>query len=446
MWRLCLAILPILLGADVHTEQLTYSEDIAPILYRKCAECHRPNQVGPFSVLDYKSVRPWAKSIAKVVEQRRMPPWGADSSKTRYTNDRSLSEEQISNILLWISQGSKEGDRSSLPDMPAFYDEWKIGEPDLVFEAESSFTVAANQLEIPYQDVFFLPQLSDDMYISAWELKPGNRKVVHHANVVYAQRKLDPVGLGASLLAGGDILGGFLPGSDPYFYPEGTALKIPEGSIVQLAAHYVGIDETVNESPQFGVRFANGRVDKLVRTVGTAEWKIQIEPHDPHWELDSVVTLTSPITILTSGAHMHYRGWAYTATAVFPDGSSHLIADVPRYDFNWQMTYELADPIDVPKGTKYQVRAVWNNSKTNPNNPIPEKRAEYGLWTENEMLQTWSHVVLTEEKLGLNVQNGQIVGRFSDAQGSQHPKIIQSFPNFGRLQNRETTDKAEHLK
>lgn len=427
-------------GLFSSAETVTYSEDIASILYNKCADCHRPGQIGPFSVLDYKSVRPWAKSIAKEVEQRRMPPWGADVTKTKFLNDRSLSDEEINQIVSWVSQGSKEGNKSKLPETPDFSGDWAIGTPDLIFEVEQGFTVPAYEVEIPYQDVIFTPQLEEDLYITAWELRPGNRKVVHHANVVYAQRKLDPVGLGAALVAGGDILGGFLPGSEPYFYPEGTALKIPKGSIMQLAAHYVGIDETVTESPRFGVRFANGRIDKLVRTVGTAEWEIEIEPHDPHWEMNSSVSLTHPLTILTSGAHMHYRGWAYTTTAVFPDGSRHLIADVPRYDFNWQMTYELAHPVEVPRDTKYEVRAVWNNSSSNPNNPVPEKKAVYGLWTENEMLQTWSHVVLTEEKLGLRIEDGRMIGRFPDAKDIAHPKILQSFPNFGRLQNKSSTN------
>ena len=440
MIRVSLVFAFLFVGGLSSADPITYSDDIAPVFYKKCAACHSPGQIGPFSVLDYKSVRPWAKSIAKQVEQRRMPPWGADVSKTEFTNDRSLYDEEIDLIVRWVSQGAKEGDRSKLPIAPKLSSGWAIGEPDLVFEVEEGFTVPAYEREIPYQDVYFAPKLEDDLYISAWELRPSNRKVVHHANVVFAQHKLDPVGIGAALVAGGDILGGFLPGSEPYFYPEGTALKIPKGSVMQLAAHYVGTDETVTASPQFGVRFAKGRIDKLIRTVGTAEWQIEIEPHEPHWEMNSVVSLAYPLTILTSGAHMHYRGWSYTTTAVLPDGTEQLIADVPRYDFNWQMTYELANPVEVPNETKYHVRAVWNNSSSNPNNPVPEKKAVYGLWTENEMLQTWSHVVLTEEKLGLEVKDGRMVGRFPDAEDKAHPRILQSFPNFGRLQNKSSSN------
>ena len=157
--------------------------------------------------------------------------------------------------------------------------------------------------------------------------------------------------------------------------------------------------------------------------------------------MDSEVTLNFPLTILSSGAHMHTRGRAYTTTAIFPDGTEKLITDVPVYDWNWQSNYELANPVSVPKGTKYHVWAKWDNTTENPENPDPSAVVTYGPWTENEMLTTWSHVVLTEEKLGLKVENGRVVGKFDDAIDAPHPGILQSLPNtFTRPRTPKSAD------
>jgi hypothetical protein len=184
----------------------------------------------------------------------------------------------------------------------------------------------------------------------------------------------------------------------------------------------------VTDHIQFGVKLANGRVDRIVRTCGTDDYAIRIEPNGT-FTMDTEVTLNYPLTILSSGAHMHTRGRGYTTTAILPDGTSTLITHVPVYDWNWQSNYELANPVSVPAGTKYHVFARWDNTKDNPENPDPNAVVTYGPWTENEMLTTWSHVVLTDEKLGLKVEDGRVVGKFDDAIDSQHPQILQTLPN-----------------
>jgi len=413
-------------------EAITYTEHIAPIVHEHCATCHRPGEIAPFSLLDYKTARAWGKSIKKAVHAKTMPPWHADSEKTEFANDRSLSQDEIDTLIAWVDQGAKQGDPSKMPEAPTFNDTWVMGEPDFIFHSTTDFDIPALQQEIRYQSIHLGPTLEEDMYITAWEIRHTKREAVHHANLVRSPQKMKHVGIGGAVQTGGDYIGSYLPGARPFGYPEGSALILPKGNTVQIQVHYVGQEEALTDHVMFGVKYAQGRIDKILRTIGTDNNDIEIEPHDPNFMKRAEIKLMYPLTIFSSGAHMHLRGSGYTASAIFPDGTNHLVADVPRYDFNWQVNYELANPIEMPKGTTYRVDAKWDNSESNPLNPDPAAKVTYGPWTENEMLTTWSHVVLTDEKLGLKVKDGRVVGHHDDRIDKQHPFILQSFPQtFG---------------
>ncbi len=409
---------------------VTYTKDAAPIFFKHCVQCHRQGDIGPFALTDYETTRAWAKAIQKAVHNRVMPPWHADSSKVEYKNDRSMSQEEIDTIVAWVEQGAKQGQMSDMPPLPEFTSAWAMGEPDMVFTAENPFMVPVTEDNVRYQSVYFQPVVDEDLYVTSWEILPSDKSVLHHANLVRAPKKMEHVGIGEAVGAGGDYIGSFLPGARPMAYPDGTALRIPKGSIIQIQVHYVGRkDEPKPDLIQFGVKLADGRIDKVVRTCGTDEYEIEIAPHEANWTMDSEVTILQDVTILSSGAHMHLRGDSYITTAKLPDGTEKLITEVPDYDFNWQSNYELAHPIDVPKGTKYHVKASWDNSDKNPRNPDPSQRVVYGSWTENEMLTTWSHIVITNEKLGLKVEDGKVVGKFDDAVDSTQPFLLQTLPN-----------------
>lgn len=413
---------------SIAAERLTFSKDIAPVAFKHCVSCHRPGEIAPFSFLEYDAVRPWAKSIKKAVHDRSMPPWHADSSKTEFANDRSLSPEMIDLIVKWVDQGAVEGDPNDLPPAPVHNDTWTMGEPDFVFHAERDFDVPALDQKIPYQSIWFKTDIQEDIYITSWEIRSTVRKAVHHANLVRQPNRSRRVGIGNAVLGGGDYIGSYLPGARPYRYPQGTALRIPKGSQIGIQIHFVGQEEPVTDHIMFGVKFAQGRIDKVIRTIGTDHTTFDIAPHQADYVVNSEVTLLHPLTILSTGIHMHVRGSAYTASIVLPDGTKQLIADVPNYDFNWQSNYELAKPMEVPAGSKYHIRAVWDNSSKNPNNPDPTQTVHYGPWTEDEMLNTWSHVALTNEKLGLKIKDGLLVGQYDDAQATKQPMLLQSLP------------------
>ncbi len=422
----------ITLPAFAAKETITYTEDVAPIVYEHCATCHRPGEIAPFSLMDYKTARAWGKSIKKAVHARTMPPWHADSEKTEFANDRSLSQDEIDTLVAWVDQGAKQGDPAKMPEPPQFNDTWSMGEPDFIFHGTRDFDIPPLEQEIKYQSIHLGPALEEDMYISAWEIRHTAREAVHHANLVRSPKVLEHVGIGGAVQTGGDYIGSYLPGARPFGYPEGSALILPKGNTIQIQVHYVGQEEPITDHVMFGVKYAQGRVDKILRTIGTDNNDIEIAPNDPNYTKRAEVKLMFPLTLFSSGAHMHLRGSGYTASAIFPDGSEHLIADVPRYDFNWQVNYELAKPLEMPEGTTYRIDATWDNSENNPLNPDPSAKVTYGLWTENEMLTTWSHVVLTDEKLGLKVKDGRVVGTFDDRIDKPHPFVLQTMPQtFG---------------
>jgi len=414
-------------GAD---EAPTFNRDVAPIVFEHCAGCHRPGAVAPMSLLSYEQARPWAKSIAHEVADRSMPPWHADSTRVAYANDRRLSQAEIDTVVAWVGAGAPAGDPADLPPTPEFPETWLLGEPDLVFTTNDSFTIPVTEGEIPYQSRVFAVDIPDDLYVAAWEILPDRRDAVHHANLVRSPASLEgkSVGIASAVMAGGDYIGSYLPGHSAVAYPEGMAYKLPAGSHLGIQVHYVSVGEEVQDRIHFGIHLAEGRVDKLVRVVGTDYRDIEIPPGEAHYEVVDEISLLFDTLALTSGAHMHLRGAAYRMEAVRPDGSVELVTDVPRYDFNWQSNYELAHPVFMPKGTKLRVTSVWDNSAGNPLNPDPQAWVHYGPWTDDEMINSWSHVVLAQEHLGLRIESGRVAGRFDDAIDTPHPFLIQTLP------------------
>ncbi|HUP22311.1 MAG TPA: hypothetical protein VNB06_05165 [Thermoanaerobaculia bacterium] len=414
----------------------TYAGDVASILHRACVSCHRPGEIAPMSLVSYEETRPWAKSIRKTVVERTMPPWHADSSKVAYANDRSLTDVEIDTIARWAAAGAPQGDAAATPPPPVFPEGWRLGEPDLVFRTKQKFQIPAEGGEIPYQSMTFHIDIPEDLYVRAWEIRPTHLDAVHHANLVQSPQSMDgkSVGIAQAVMQGGDYIGSYLPGHSTITYPDGMALRLPKGTQLGIQVHYVPVGQEVEDEIAFGVHLVDGRVDQIVRVVGTDYRAIEIPPGEPHYEIVDEVTLLHDLHALSSGIHMHLRGSAYTMEAVLPDGTVKLITEVPRYDFNWQSNYVLQEPVFMPKGTKFRVTSVWDNSEENPHNPDPSATVRYGPWTNDEMVNSWAHVVVANEKLGLRVENGRVVGRFPDAVESEHPFLLQSMPQAPAFQ------------
>lgn len=425
----------------------TWSEHVAPIVYESCAGCHRPGEIGPMSLLSYQDARPWAKSIREVVANRSMPPWHADSSKVHYRNDRSLPQEQIDTIVAWVDAGSPMGNPAAAPPEPPIESEWVMGEPDMVFRATRTLTIPANATdrEIGYQYfIFDTSELTEDIYIKGWEIRDQETGLIHHANLVMGPQPFeegDDNIFAKVAVPGGDYIGSYIPGARPMMYPEGTAYKLPANYNMAIQVHYIGKDHEAQASPMFGVRFAQGRIDKRVRVVGliNVDNDLDIPPNEPDYKLGAEADLLFDTLIYSSGAHMHLRGWSFNQTAILPDGTQQLVTDVPRYDFNWQSTYWREEPIFAPKGSRIRSIAHYNNTSENPNVDNPDVRVTRGSWTEDEMLNAWSHCVLADEKLGLKIENGRVAGKFPDAQEKGHPFLLQ------RITSRIITNKGQMI-
>ena len=374
-------------------EAPTFSHDVAPILYKNCVECHRPTAMAPMSLLSYDETRPWARAIKQKVLNREMPPWGADPAVGHFANDPSLSQAEIDTIAAWVDGGAPEGDPAALPKAPAFADGWSIGQPDLVFKMVKPITVPADGT-VPYLYITVPTHLDHDIWVRGVELKPTDRRVVHHIiSTLVEGDGTEPDGEPRLMrdparaeIGGG--LGGLVPGRLYGLYDEGVARKIPAGADIVLQMHYTTIGEEVVDQTEIGIVLAKEPPSKL-RAGGGGQipnTRFAIPPGDPNYEVSAEQVIARDTYLSSLYPHMHVRGKDVKYTLVYPDGKEELLLSVPKYDFNWQQTYTLATPKFMPKGSKLVVTAHYDNSPGNRYNPDPTATVHWGEQTWEEML------------------------------------------------------------
>jgi peroxiredoxin len=362
--------------------KVTYSKDIARVLNRRCVECHREGEIGPFALASYDEVAGWAETIAEVVRDGRMPPWHADPAHGRFSNDCRMSDAEKQLIDDWVAAGAPEGDPKDLPEPPKFADGWRLPRVDQeIFMSQTAFQVPAEGT-VNYQYFSVDPGFTEDKWIQGAQCKAGNRAVVHHI-ILFAR---SPRGR-----RGDDIGAGFVtataPGAGPLLLPEGMAKKIPAGSRLVFQMHY-----TPNGSPQtdrssVGLMFADpAAVKKEVKTNAIETHMIFIPPKMNDYALKAFHVFKQDTLLLSLFPHMHLRGKAFRYEAQYPDGTQEVLLDVPRYDFNWQQTYQLAEPKLLPKGTRVRCTARYDNSPENIANPNPNRIVTWGEQTWDEMM------------------------------------------------------------
>jgi hypothetical protein len=390
---------------------VTFNKDVAPILQRSCMTCHRPGEVAPMSLLTYKEVRPWAKSIREVVQERRMPPWPADPRHGEFSNDRRLSQREIETITAWVEGGAREGDAKDLPPNPKFVEGWSIGQPDVILAMTEEYSVPADGV-VPYKNFIVPTNFTEDRYVQAAEIRAGNRSVVHHVIVSVlapTRGKLPSAGLlrqeedltsettpGRAAVSG---LVGTAPGMPPLMLPPGQAKLIKAGSALTFQMHYTPNGEATKDRTSVGLIFTKAPVQKLVQTGGAFGRNLAIPPGDPNHEVKSSYTFKEDAHLTGFMPHMHYRGKDFEYRAVFPDGTTRILLSVPRYDFNWQLHYKIKNPIAVPKGTRIDCTAHFDNSAANKYNPDPTKLVRWGPQTWEEMMIGWFDYTLDSQNL-----------------------------------------------
>jgi mono/diheme cytochrome c family protein len=386
---LCLAVAAVVIArADLTGAEAaapTYSKDIAPIFAKNCMSCHRPGEIAPMSFMSYKEVRPWAKSIREKVVNREMPPWHADPAHGEWTNDRRLSQNDIDAIRAWVDGGAPEGDPKDLPQTPKFATGWQIGEPDVVFQMPEEFIVPAEGA-VPYMYFTVPTNFKEDMHIAAMEARAGDLSVVHHI-VIYVRDPKDAKETRPKRQdIGTGLLGALSPGMTPFIAQPGTAKLIKAGANLVFQMHYTPSGKATKDRSVVGLKFAKNPVDKVITTTASWDMRFTIPPNTENYEVKASWVADEDVTIWSLMPHMHLRGKDYLYRATYPDGRSEILLSVPNYDFGWQVYYYPKKPIRIPKGTKIETVAHYDNSTKNPQNPDPSKAVRFGEQTWEEMM------------------------------------------------------------
>jgi peroxiredoxin len=387
--------------------KVTYSKQIAPLFNEHCVLCHRPGQIGPFSLTSYEDAAGWAEMIGEVVAEERMPPWHADPKHGKFANDARLSAAEKGLIADWVAAGAPQGDLADLPEPPKFAEGWMIPEPDAVVYMPKPFDVPAEGT-VPYQSIVVDPGWEEDKWVTAMEPRPGNAAVVHHI-VMYV---VPPQGVSKYFSAKLpktqlDWFASFSPGLRPPILPKGTARFIPAKSKLIFQMHYTPNGTQQSDRSYVGIKFADARTVKreiAVQHAGTHDFVIP--PHAADHEVTSEYTFEHDSMLWSVSPHMHLRGRDFLYTLIYADGKSEIVLHVPQYDFGWQTTYTLAEPKQVPKGTTLRCVAHFDNSENNLNNPDPTQEVRYGPQTWEEMCYGWFEIVLADQDLSAELAKG----------------------------------------
>jgi peroxiredoxin len=386
---------------------VTFYKDVLPVLQSHCQTCHRPGQVGPFSLTSYQQAAKWADSCLEEVKAKKMPPWKADKNDL-LTGSRSLPDGAIAVLEKWVDQGMPEGDPRDAPPPRKFTEGWALGEPDLILEAPEEVVVGPNGRDL-FRVVVFPTNLSEDKYISAMEVKPGNARAVHHTLQMIdnsgtarkiqadARKKARPAdadrGPGYSVSMGwgflpkpGNMLGGWAPGLLPKRFPEGIGQTLPKGADICVQIHFHRTGKEEKDRTRIGIYFAKGPIQQKYRSLAATGAFKAIPAGARAFEVESSWKLTDEVTLYRLVPHMHLLGKEIELRATLPGEKERLMIRIPDWDYNWQEQYELKEPMKLSKGTILTVRAVYDNSAGNPNNPTsPPKTVRFGEQTTDEM-------------------------------------------------------------
>lgn len=404
----------------------TFSRDIAPVIYQNCTACHRPGEVAPFTLTSYEDVAKRSKTIAQVIEKRVMPPWKAEPGHHRYLDERRLTDVQIALFQQWIAEGMKPGDPADLPAPPQFAEGWALGEPDLVLDPGADFTLGAEGRDV-YRCFVVPSQLLEDRHITAVEVRPGNRRVVHHVLVhldtTGKARELDAADPGPGYSTYGGVgfrslgqLAGWAPGNQPRRLPEGVGSLVPRGADVVLQVHYHKNGKVETDRTKVGLYFTRGPVDKRFRSFMLANPAIRIPAGDSNYTARAAIPIPQDVTLLRIMPHMHLLGRDMKLTAILPDGTAQTLVNVPAWDFNWQFTYAFEEPVKLPRGSRVELVAHYDNSEHNPVNPSrPPRPARWGEQTTDEMCLAFLHYTLDSEHLTLGQTTPTLRERLREA-------------------------------
>jgi hypothetical protein len=428
-----------LAGETTSSTPVTFNKDVLPVLQKNCQSCHRPGQVAPMSFLSYTEVRPWAKAMKVAVLSKKMPPWFADAQYGHFVNDRSLKQSDIDLIAKWADNGAPEGDAKDAPPPVAWpADGWEI-QPDLIVKGPETVVPAHPKNNVVEWSYITVPSgITEDTWITSMQIRPSEPSIAHHicvffkphtADVKYNvpywyDRKRDESGSAVEADAGingrgipdsvtdgtNGIEGCYVPGQFTQDYRIFNAGKLVKaGTDIVFQVHYTPNGKEMVDRPLIGFTVSKQPPERRYLSFGMSAPSdpkhFAIPPNDGNWTSPPAEAIfTQDTELVYMFPHMHVRGKDMTYRLEFPDGTSQTILNVPHYDFNWQLAYNVAQPIKIPKGTKLTVTAHFDNSANNKFNPDPSKTVFYGDMTWEEMMFPFFSVVVDQ-----GVDAGKIV-------------------------------------
>ncbi len=424
-----IALASFTLAAIAATNTPTYYQDVLPVLQKNCQGCHRPGEAAPMSFLEYKSTRPWAKAIKNAVAVKKMPPWFADPNHGKFANDASLSDKERNALIAWADDGAPEGDAHRAPKPVNFVEGWNIGKPDQVFTMPQAFSVPAEGT-VEYQYIVIPTNFTEDRWITAAEVRPGSRPVVHHviafirpkgsrwlagaqpgvpfvpsaaarnrlttegsAAAKPEARPVDPQESSAQLLQT-ELLVGYAPGMPATQCLEGSAKLVPAGADLVFQMHYTATGKPMSDQTSVGVVFSKQPPKLRDLTLSAANNRFAIPPGDPNYEVKSQITLREETNLVLMMPHMHLRGKSFEYNVVYPTGERQTLLSIPRYDFAWQLVYVPQKPVLLPAGSRVECTAHFDNSPNNRYNPDPKATVRFGDQTWEEMMIGWFDVTI----------------------------------------------------
>lgn len=402
---------------DARTSRVTYADHVGPLLQKHCQSCHRPGGIGPFSLLTFEQAQSWADDLKNFTANRQMPPWLPEHGIGDFHNLRVMSDSEIALVGKWVDEGCVAGDLSQLAPAPTFKEGWTIGDPDLIIQPTEPFALPADGKDVYH--CFVIPTDHNvDRYVSAIEVRPGNPRVVHHV-LVYVDTtgrslQLDSewpgqgyatsAGSPGFLPAGG--MGGWAPGNQPQRLPDGMARVLPAKAKLVVQVHYHPSGKPEVDQTMIGLHFAKGPVTRTARVLPVmpfgGPWSsMRIPAGDAHAEVKCSTVVPRDSLALTVTPHMHLLGKDMRLTATLPDGTVKPLIFIPRWDFNWQESYQYREPVSLPKGTRLDLVAHYDNSANNPSNPnSPPREVRWGEQTSSEMCIAFLLLVPAEPAKG----------------------------------------------
>ena len=393
----------------------TFNKDVLPILQKNCQECHRPGEVAPMSLLTYKDARPWAKAMKSAVLDKKMPPWFAEPQSRHFVNERRLTQDQVDTLVAWADNGAPEGDVKDRPAPITFKDGWSI-KPDVVVEMMHDFPIPAKGT-VEYQWVVAKANFTEDTWVTAAEIRPGNRQATHHERVYirppgshFLEGAEPGVPLDEKAIA---ALGArrpeqsgrkeppvetfvkWNPGlNEMVFSADGAAKLIPKGSDIVFQMHYTATGQPTSDRSRVGFVVAKNPPQRRYVTTGSVSGgPLVIPPGDPNYASVSEITVEKDTKLIWLQPHMHVRGKDYELRAIYPTGETETLLKT-KFDFNWQIGYEFEKPVLLPKGTKLIGTAHFDNSPNNKFNPDPTATVRFGEQSWEEMNVCFMSVIV----------------------------------------------------